>query len=124
MRKEIKFGGEMVAFEANLGTSDLFEALTGKNLFVAFGAYTGAKANGADALRYAGVIDLYKKLAYVMNVQATAPDIPTMRGKMNFDSYLEWTFKYSIEDFTREFTDEIAGLWKATNTSHVESKNQ
>lgn len=124
MKKEIKFGGEMVPFEANLGTSDLFEALTGKNLFVCFGAYSGAKANGADALKYAGAIDLYKKLAYVMNVQATAPDIPTMRGKMNFDSYLEWTFKYTFEDFTREFINEISRLWKSTNESHVESKNQ
>lgn len=127
MKKKIMFAGEEREFEANLGTSDLYEMLTGNNLFVQLSAYKGINAKdaqGVEALRYAGVVEIYKRLAYVMNVQAEAPDIPTMRGKMNMDDYLTWTFKYTIDDFSKEFTNEIAALWRANTKTHSISKNQ
>lgn len=125
MRRNINFAGSDVPFEANAGTTDLFEVLTGQNLFVVFGAYSGAKVKGtgADALKYAGIIDLYKKMAFVMHVQATAPDIPTMRGKMTINDYLEWISKYNLDDFTPKFTEEIAALWRANTKTHTETKN-
>lgn len=124
MKKKIFFAGEEREFEANLGTSDLYELLTGQNLFTQFGAYSGVKATGPNALKYAGVIELYKKLAYVMHVQATTQDIPTMRGKMNLDDYLVWVFQFTINDFTKEFTDEISKLWKSNTQTHTQAKNQ
>lgn len=120
------FAGKEREFEANLGTSDLFEMLTGKNLFVQFSAFNGIDPNtikGSGALKYAGVLEIYKRLAYVMNVQAESPDIATMRGKMNIDSYLEWIFQFSVDDFTEEFTKEIAALWKSNSASNATPKN-
>lgn len=121
MKKSIKFGGKERQFEANLGTADLYQMLTGKNLFEELSAYKGATPGAPTTT---GVIFIYKRLAYVMNVQAETTDIPTMAGKMNNNDYLAWTFQFNNEDFTPEFTKAIAKLWRANTETHSEVKNQ
>lgn len=120
MKKTIKFGGKDREFEANLGTADLYQMLTGDNLFEQLSKYQHAKVNDPSSTR---VIDIYKKLAYVMSTQAETSDIPTLRGKMDLDNYLAWTFQFEPDDFTPAFTKEIAAIWRSSNSTNSTSKN-
>lgn len=125
MKKTIKFGGRELEFEANLGTSKLFQKLTGKNLFGELSALKDIRTDDPEIVAKAGgVLELYTQLAYVMNVQAeNAKDIKTMMAKMNEEDYLEWSFGFDLAALTIEATKEIASLWQTTQKTTSMPKN-
>lgn len=123
MKKTIKIGTKDVEFEANLGTSALYEILTGKNLFEEL-TENKARPNDPDKdKRPARVMELYKKLAFVMHIQAISPDIRAMNAKMNMDEFITWLFEFEIQDFNNDFINAITNLWAGSNNSTVEAKN-
>lgn len=120
MKKNITIGGKEMAFEANLGTTRLYEILTGQNIMQIMINFTKADDKSAEAVKLLGV---FQKLAYVMNVQAENMDIKTMKSLMNEDDYDEWLF--TLDTFTEADLMEIANLWGSTQTTHSsnDSKN-
>ena len=120
MRKTIKIGEKEFEFEANLGTADLYQSFTGENLFEKLASFKGIKTDAPEAWR---VLDVYKRMMYVMNVQATHSEIKEMRARMNEDSYLEWTFQFSPSDINLNNVNEIVKLWQSTRETHSTPKN-
>lgn len=120
MRKTIKVGDKELEFEATLGTSELYQILTGNNLFETLSSFRGLKTTDTAAFR---LVDIYTKLMYVMNVQASEKTPKDMRAKMNIDSYLDWLFQFNNEDITPQVTNEIAALWNSTKRTHAQPKN-
>lgn len=118
MKRNIKLGEKDLPFEANLGTTMLYQMLTGENMF---GQLT--KYKGASPEKSVEVIDIYLRMAYVMNVQAEAPDVKTMKSKMNDDDFLEWRCNFEMTDLTPEFINAIANLWASTQKTTAQSKN-
>lgn len=120
MKKNITIGGKEMAFEANLGTTRLYEILTGQNIMQIMINFTKADDKSAEAVKLLGV---FQKLAYVMNVQAENTDIKTMKSLMNEDDYDEWLF--TLDTFTEADLMAIANLWGSTQTTHSsnDSKN-
>lgn len=120
MKKTITIGGRDLEFEANLGTSELYQILTGENLFEVLTSFRGVTKTDN---RVYTLIDVYKRLMYVMNVQATETEVKAMRAKMNDDSYLEWTFGFEQDDITNETVRDIVELWQSTRKTHSTPKN-
>lgn len=118
MKKNIKLGEKELHFEANLGTTMLYQMLTGENMFSQLTKYKGAAPEKSIE-----VIDIYLRMAYVMNVQAESPDIKTMKSKMNDDSFLEWRFSFEMNDLTPAFIQEISTLWASTQKTTAQAKN-
>lgn len=119
MRKNIKIGEREVPFEANLGTARLYQKLTGDDLFKTI--VTKGKQKDTDAAL--DVFDIYQKLAYVMNMQATSEGIREMLNKMTEEDFLEWTFQFEQSDLTETVLIEIGNLWSSQTTNKSELKN-
>lgn len=120
MRKTITIGEKALDFEATLGTSELYQIFTGDNLFETLASFRGTKTTDGAAYK---LLDVYKKMMFVMNVQATENSPKEMRAKMNIDSYLDWLFQFSNDDITRDITNQIAELWSASKKTHSQAKN-
>ena len=120
MRKNITIGDKEMAFEANLGTTRLYEILTGQNIMQIMMDFTKSADKTSEAVK---LLDVFQKLAYVMNVQAENTDIKTMKGLMNEDDFDEWLFQ--LDTFTEADLMAIANLWGSTQTTHSnnDSKN-
>ena len=124
MKKIIEINGKDYEFVANLGTTDLYQKLTGENLLSQLASYRNIKAGNPDVLaKSQGILDIYKKLAFVMHVQATAPDIKTMFNQMNEADYFGWIMQFDTSDLTPEFINGIVELWSGTRKTHVQPKN-
>ena len=121
MKRTIKVGENDIELEANLGTADLFEILTGENLFEKLAEYRNIK--GTDPKSYA-LIAIYKKMMFVMNAQATTKEIPEVRGKMNIDNYLLWTSQFELTDINADVIAEVVKLWNDNRKTHSQPKNQ
>lgn len=123
MKRTIKVDGKELEFEANLGTTELYEMLTGKNLFEEL-SENKRRPNDPDAdKKPARIMSLYKKLAFVMHIQATEPDIREMKGKMTMDAFITWCFGFGPQAFDNDFINAITDLWSGSNKPNVESKN-
>lgn len=120
MRKSITIGNKDFEFEATLGTAELYQIFTGDNMFEVLTSYRGTKGDKTAAFK---LLDVYKKIMYVMNVQATAADVRDMRAKMNMDDYINWLFQFDNDDITSKVTNEIAALWNKSNDKHSQAKN-
>lgn len=120
MRKTIMIGEKALDFEATLGTSELYQIFTGENLFETLASFRGTKATDGAAYR---LVDVYKKMMFVMNVQATENSPKEMRAKMNIDSYLDWLFQFDNGEITKEITSQIAELWSESKKTHSQAKN-
>lgn len=120
MKKNITIGGKEMAFEANLGTTRLYEVLTGQNIMQIMLDFTKSADRQREVVK---LLDVFEKLAYVMHVQATNDDIKTMKAMMNDDDLLEWLS--TLDSFTEAELMEIASLWGQTQQTHSvnDSKN-
>ena len=120
MRKNITIGDKEMAFEANLGTTRLYEVLTGQNIMQIMLDFTKSADRQREVVK---LLDVFEKLAYVMHVQATNDDIKTMKAMMNDDDLLEWLS--TLDSFTEAELMEIASLWGQTQQTHSvnDSKN-
>lgn len=124
MRRYINVGGKDIAFEANLGSAELYEILTGKNLFDELNANkVKTKEDPEKDKKSVSVLSVYKKLAFVMCVQAQEPDIKAMKARMNDDEYITWLFNFDVSDFNNDFILDITDLWTGSQRSTSESKN-
>lgn len=125
MKKIIEINGKDYEFVANLGTTDLYQKLTGENLLSQLASYRNLKAGSPEILEKSqGILDIYKKMAFVMHVQATAPDIKTMFNQMNEADYFEWIMQFDVADLSTEFINGIVELWSGTRKTHTQAKNQ
>ena len=80
MKKNITIGGKEMAFEANLGTTRLYEILTGQNIMQVMMDFMMSNDKASEAVK---MLAVFQRLAYIMNVQANNEDIKTMKGLMN-----------------------------------------
>jgi len=117
MRKNIKIGERELPFEANLGTTRLYEKLTGKNILNLMVNFR----NNPDISAGVQMLDVFIKLAYVMNTQATNDSIKEMMNRMTEDQELEWEFQFNLADFNEEVLTELGGLFGSTQKTHSEA---
>lgn len=122
MRKNISIGAKEYAFEANLGTTRLYQTLTGQNILKIMMNF---KETPEKNMMAAQLYEVFLKLAYVMNVQATSETIKDMMARMTEESFTEWTFQFGLEDFNEKAISEIADLWAGTQKTNStnDSKN-
>lgn len=120
MKRTIKVGNKELEFEASLGTADLFEILTGENLFERLAEYRNITEG--DPRSYA-LIGVYKKMMFVMNVQAETEDVSLLRGKMTFEQYYTWTSQFELTDINMDVIAEVVKLWNDNKKSNSTPKN-
>ena len=120
MRKNIKIGEKELPFEANLGTTRLYEKLTGKNILNIMVNFR----NNPDVNSGVQMLNVFIRLAYVMNVQATTDSIKEMMNKMTEDQELEWEFGFDLSDFNEEVLTELGNLFGATQKTHSEAASK
>ena len=130
MLKIIEVDGKQLEFEATLGTAELYEIMTGDNIFNIFaGAYAGGADRREQVLLLARLNDTYKKLAYIMNITATTRDdepvnrIRAIKAKLTKDDYLAWLMQFKNGSMDADFFKQIAALWNAQQETHSEQKN-
>ena len=117
MRKNIKIGERELPFEANLGTTRLYEKLTGKNILNLMVNFR----NNPEISAGVQMLDVFIKLAYVMNTQANCETIKEMMNRMTEDQELEWEFQFDLADFNEKVLTELGGLFGSTQKTHSEA---
>lgn len=129
MLKIIEVDGKELEFEATLGTAELYEILTGDNIFNVFAGATTGGDRREQVILLARLNDTYKKLAYIMNVTATTRDdepvnrIRAIKAKLTKDDYLAWLMQFKNGSMDADFFKAIAALWNAQQETHSELKN-
>ena len=122
MRKEIKIGDKSVALVTNLGTARLYEIFTKTDVFRELIALRAAAKDDPTTAALA-INELYKKLGYVMAVQASKDSIEEMKAEMTEDKFLEWLFQFDVPDWNGEVLNEIASLWSSQTETNSSIKN-
>lgn len=117
MRKNIKIGERELPFEANLGTTRLYETLTGDNILELMVNFR----KNPDVSARVQMLKIFIKLAYVMNVQATTESIKEMMNRMTDDQEFEWEFQFDLADFNEKVLTELGGLFGSTQKTHSEA---
>lgn len=142
MLKELIIGGKAVRFEANLGTTELFEIYTGHNLLALLSAVPMVKKRGKDGKVKYEVADgenkrlialqlnkIYLQLAFIMATQASAEGsdavekIRDIKSKLNDDNYLVWVCQFEQKDLDEEFYKNIADFWQSSQETYSKAKN-
>lgn len=129
MLKIIEIDGKELEFEATLGTAELYEILTGDNIFNVFAGASVSQDRREQVLLLARLNDAYKKLAYIMNVTAETREpepvnrIRAIKAKLTRDDYLAWLMQFKNGSMDADFFKQIAALWNAQQETHSEQKN-
>lgn len=142
MLKELIIGDKAIKFEANLGTTELFEKFTGQNLLALLSAVPMVKkknkdgtikyeiAEGENKRRLALHLNkIYLQLAFIMATQASAEGadaiskIRDIKSKLNEDNYLVWIMQFEQKDLNESFYTKIADIWQSSQETHSSAKN-
>lgn len=126
MKTNINIGKNTVEIVCNLGTELLFRRLTGEDFNLKLLEIKSlAKSEDQNEKARAGLVmlELAKKLAYVMAKQAECDNIQKLFNLMNDNDFTAWLFNFEANDFTVETYREILKAWKGTRSTSVNAKN-
>lgn len=142
MLKELIIGGKAVRFEANLGTTELFEMYTGQNLLALLASIPMVKKKNKDGTVTYDVVagenkrllairlnKIYLQLAFIMATQASAEGadpvskIRDIKSKLDEDNYLVWVCQFDQADLDEKFYKDIADIWQSSQETHSKPKN-
>lgn len=126
MKTNINIGKNTVEIVCNLGTELLFRRLTGEDFNLKLLEIKNlATSEDQNEKARAGLVmlELAKKLAYVMAKQAECDNIQKLFNLMNDNDFTAWLFNFEASDFTIETYMEILKAWKGTRSTSVNAKN-
>lgn len=126
MKTNINIGNNTVEIVCNLGTELLFRRLTGEDFNLKLIEIKNlATSEDQNEKARAGLVmlELAKKLAYVMAKQAECDNIQKLFNLMNDNDFTAWLFNFETSDFTVETYLEIIKAWKGTRSTSVNAKN-
>lgn len=138
MRSTIMLGGDAYTFEATAGTAELFQLFTGKNLMAEVYEIremselikkNPEEVSFEEYMKMFPVVDIFKRLAYVMNVQAKADksnpieSIRWTKEQLNDDAYFAWLMGMEDQALSMGNLMQISNLWTSQIKSNVEAKN-
>lgn len=127
----INCGNRPVRFEATLGTQALYEEYTGRNLIDEYTIFARLKDDYSNVTGedLSHMMDVLKKLAFVMKIQAEAKGDTTMdkirdiRSRLNADELLAWQMELEPGALDINTLNKIFNLWNASAGSNTEAKN-
>lgn len=126
MYKAIEIGGKRIELTSNAATPRLYQRIFKQDLLKAFSSIntddnTEKAVLGDSELE---TIEMCKRLAYVLNMQATKPFREAYSTTDEID-YLEWLSQFEEDDFYKsEVLLDIIGVWQKSAHTTIESKNQ
>ena len=131
MISTIMVGNTPTRFEATLGTQALYEEFTGQNLINEYTTLAGLKGDYSNVTgeQIAHMMEVLKKLAFVMKIQAeatgetTIDKIRNIRSRLNADEMLAWQMELEPDALGLETLNKIFNLWNASATAKSEPKN-
>lgn len=126
MKTNINIGKNTVEIVCNLGTELLFRRLTGEDFnlkLLEIKSLATSEDQNEKARAGLVMLELAKKLAYVMAKQAECDNIQKLFNLMNDNDFTAWLFNFEANDFTVETYMEIIKAWKGTRSTSVNAKN-
>jgi len=121
MYKTIELGGKPLELQSNAATPRVYRSIFNRDLFKDFTAIDTEALGAGSSLE---TLDLIKRLAFTLNIQATR-EFRSYYGKLSEVDFVEWLSQYEDEEFyDSEKLIDIIAVWQKSAKTSSEAKNQ